>query len=73
MLENPRIKGTPAFFSYSIRSELNEAKLTGHVPEFQQNQEKSDVMSLAITVIDMCLLKVVSRINDLDTYLEVQK
>ena len=71
--ENSNIKGTLAFFSYIIRNAWSEAKATGRVPDFKHDQEKSDVMSLGITLINMCLLKVVNGINHLDTYLEVQK
>ena len=70
--ENSKIKGTPAFYSHRLRSAWNEYKSTGRVPEFNHDQEKSDMMSLGITVIDMCLLKVVHGINHPDTYLEVQ-
>ena len=71
--ENSNIKGTPAFYSYRLRSACNVYKSTGRVPDFKHDQEKSDVLSLGITLIDMCLLKVVHGINHLDTYLQVQK
>ena len=37
--ENSKIKGTPAFFSYSLRSAWNLAKSNGRVPEFNHDQD----------------------------------
>ena len=68
---NSPIQGTPEFFSYAIRSAWMESRSSGQSPDFKHDPEKSDVMSLAITVIDLCLLKIVTGINDLDTYEEV--
>ena len=65
------IKGTPVFLSYNIRSAWKVARLSGHAPGFKHDPEKSDVMSLAITIIDMCLLRIVKGLNDLDAYKEV--
>ena len=65
------IKGTPAFLSYSMRSAWKVARLSRKAPDFKHNPEKSDVMSLAITIIDLCLLRIVTGLNDLDVYAEV--
>jgi len=66
-----KLKGTPAFLSYNIRSAWNVAQTSGQAPDFDHDPEKSDVMSLAITIIDMCLLRIVNGLNDEDSYIEI--
>ena len=67
------IKGTPAFLSYNIRSAWIVARKSGKTPDFKHDPEKSDVMSLAITIIDICLLRIVKGLNDLNVYIEIQE
>ena len=47
------IIGTPNFLSYTIHSAWKVALSTRKTPDFKHDPEKSDVMSLAITAIDM--------------------
>jgi len=70
---NSPFEGTPEFFSYAVRSAWLKAESTGQTPDFKHDPEKSAVMSLAITVIDLCLLKIVPGLNDPHEYKEVWK
>ena len=46
-----KIIGTPNFLSYTIHSAWKVALSTSQTPDFKHDPDKSDVMSLAITVI----------------------
>ena len=69
--ESQTIKGTPAFLSYKIRSAWILARTSGKTPDFKHDAEKSDMMSLAITIIDICLLRIVKGLNDEESYIEI--
>ena len=68
---NSTIKGTPSYMSYSIRSALKVRNSTGNKPsDWSHDVEKSDVMSLGLTVIAIMLLRSPGCLNHEETYRE---
>ena len=66
-----KLTGTPTFMSYSLYSEYKVRCSTGRFTNnFSHEPEKSDVMSLSITIIAIWVLRNPSWLNKEDTYLE---